>query len=135
MVFFVIAKSVRYCRRVGTVRFHDLDQIPRTEFIPLFDTYTGFSRSLHKLPCNSQINIFIHVRIVIIDLMCISYSGRCLLSNYFTGRDANRGACTHPWKIFPRPRLLHHRIFPAARVGTGTPVGIPARKVIGKQTA
>ena len=29
-----------------------------------------------------------------------SYSGRCLLSNYFTGRDANRGACTHPcrWK-------------------------------------
>ncbi|MCI8639615.1 MAG: U32 family peptidase [Coprococcus sp.] len=32
--------------------------------------------------------------------MCISYSGRCLLSNYFTGRDANHGACTHPcrWK-------------------------------------
>ncbi|MCR5748169.1 MAG: U32 family peptidase, partial [Lachnospiraceae bacterium] len=32
--------------------------------------------------------------------MCISYSGRCLLSNYMTGRDANRGACTHPcrWK-------------------------------------
>ncbi|MBR5509061.1 MAG: U32 family peptidase C-terminal domain-containing protein, partial [Lachnospiraceae bacterium] len=32
--------------------------------------------------------------------MCISYSGRCLLSNFFTGRDANRGACTHPcrWK-------------------------------------
>lgn len=32
--------------------------------------------------------------------MCISYSGRCLLSNYFTGRDANQGSCTHPcrWK-------------------------------------
>ncbi len=32
--------------------------------------------------------------------MCISYSGRCLLSNYFTGRDANQGQCTHPcrWK-------------------------------------
>jgi putative protease len=32
--------------------------------------------------------------------MCMSYSGRCLLSNYLTGRDANRGACTHPcrWK-------------------------------------
>ena len=28
--------------------------------------------------------------------MCISYSGRCLLSNYLTGRDANRGACTQP---------------------------------------
>ena len=35
-----------------------------------------------------------------IGAMCISYSGRCLLSNYFTGRDANQGACTHPcrWK-------------------------------------
>jgi putative protease len=32
--------------------------------------------------------------------MCISYSGRCLLSNYLVGRDANQGACTHPcrWK-------------------------------------
>lgn len=32
--------------------------------------------------------------------MCISYSGRCLLSNYFTGRDANRGQCAQPcrWK-------------------------------------
>ncbi len=28
--------------------------------------------------------------------MCISYSGRCLLSSFFTGRDANRGACTQP---------------------------------------
>ncbi len=32
--------------------------------------------------------------------MCISYSGRCLLSNYLSGRDANKGACAHPcrWK-------------------------------------
>lgn len=28
--------------------------------------------------------------------MCISYSGRCLLSNYFTGRDSNKGACAQP---------------------------------------
>ena len=41
-----------------------------------------------------EIETFIH------GAMCISYSGRCLLSNYFTGRDANQGACTHPcrWK-------------------------------------
>ena len=34
--------------------------------------------------------------------MCVSYSGRCLLSNYMTGRDSNRGACSHPcrWKYF-----------------------------------
>ncbi|MCC2255020.1 U32 family peptidase [Ruminococcus sp. CLA-AA-H200] len=47
-----------------------------------------------KIPSDLEIEAFIH------GAMCISYSGRCLLSNYFTGRDANRGACTHPcrWK-------------------------------------
>lgn len=46
------------------------------------------------IPAEMEIESFIH------GAMCISYSGRCLLSNYFTGRDANRGACTHPcrWK-------------------------------------
>ena len=43
-----------------------------------------------------EIETFVH------GAMCISYSGRCLLSNYFTGRDANLGACTHPcrWKYY-----------------------------------
>lgn len=47
-----------------------------------------------KIDDKMEIETFIH------GAMCISYSGRCLLSNYFTGRDANRGACTHPcrWK-------------------------------------
>ena len=47
-----------------------------------------------QIPEELEIETFIH------GAMCISYSGRCLLSNYFTGRDANRGACTHPcrWK-------------------------------------
>ena len=46
------------------------------------------------IPDDLEIETFIH------GAMCISYSGRCLLSNYFTGRDANQGACTHPcrWK-------------------------------------
>lgn len=41
-----------------------------------------------------ELEIFVH------GAMCISYSGRCLLSNYLVGRDANQGACTHPcrWK-------------------------------------
>ena len=48
-----------------------------------------------KAPADLEMETFIH------GAMCISYSGRCLLSNYFTGRDANRGACTHPcrWKF------------------------------------
>ncbi len=47
-----------------------------------------------RIPDDLEMECFIH------GAMCISYSGRCLLSNYFTGRDANKGACTHPcrWK-------------------------------------
>ena len=47
-----------------------------------------------NIPEDMEIESFIH------GAMCISDSGRCLLSNYFTGRDANRGECTHPcrWK-------------------------------------
>ncbi|MBO5598667.1 MAG: U32 family peptidase [Oribacterium sp.] len=46
------------------------------------------------IPEELDIEAFIH------GAMCMSYSGRCMLSNYFTGRDANRGECTHPcrWK-------------------------------------
>ena len=46
------------------------------------------------IPDSLEIETFVH------GAMCISYSGRCLLSNFFTGRDANQGACTHPcrWK-------------------------------------
>lgn len=44
--------------------------------------------------CSVELEMFIH------GAMCISYSGRCLLSNYFTGRDSNRGSCAQPcrWK-------------------------------------
>lgn len=47
-----------------------------------------------RIPEDMEIESFIH------GAMCISYSGRCLLSNYFVGRNANQGACTHPcrWK-------------------------------------
>lgn len=46
------------------------------------------------IPEDLEIETFVH------GAMCISYSGRCLLSNYLVGRDANQGACTHPcrWK-------------------------------------
>ncbi len=47
-----------------------------------------------NIPEEMEIECFVH------GAMCISHSGRCLLSNYFTGRNANKGACTHPcrWK-------------------------------------
>jgi putative protease len=43
-----------------------------------------------KIPTDMDIEAFVH------GAMCISYSGRCLLSNYMTGNDANHGACNHP---------------------------------------
>ncbi|NLK38163.1 MAG: U32 family peptidase [Epulopiscium sp.] len=47
-----------------------------------------------KIPEDMEMEAFVH------GAMCISYSGRCLLSNYLSGRDANKGACAHPcrWK-------------------------------------
>lgn len=47
-----------------------------------------------NIPEDMEIETFVH------GAMCISYSGRCLLSSFMTGRDANKGACTHPcrWK-------------------------------------
>ena len=47
-----------------------------------------------SIPDDMEIETFVH------GAMCMSYSGRCLLSNYFTGQDANQGSCTHPcrWK-------------------------------------
>ena len=47
-----------------------------------------------NIPDDMEIETFIH------GAMCISYSGRCLLSNFLVGRDANQGSCTHPcrWK-------------------------------------
>lgn len=49
-----------------------------------------------NIPSDMEIETFVH------GAMCISYSGRCLLSNYLTGRDANHGECAHPcrWKYY-----------------------------------
>ena len=43
-----------------------------------------------KVPADLELEVFGH------GAMCVSYSGRCLLSNYMTGRDSNRGACAQP---------------------------------------
>ncbi len=43
-----------------------------------------------RIPKDLELEAFVH------GAMCISYSGRCLLSNYMTSRDANLGACSHP---------------------------------------
>ena len=63
-----------------------------------------------------EIETFVH------GAMCISYSGRCLLSNYFTGRDANKGACTHPcrWKYSVVEETRPGEYMPVYENGRGT---------------
>ncbi len=69
-----------------------------------------------KIPEDMEIESFIH------GAMCISYSGRCLLSNYLTGRDANQGACTHPcrWKYTLMEEKRPGEYFPVMETERGT---------------
>lgn len=69
-----------------------------------------------EVPEDLEIESFIH------GAMCISYSGRCLLSNYFTGRDANQGACTHPcrWKYAVMEETRPGEYFPVYENERGT---------------
>lgn len=57
-------------------------------------SFEEISKIRKEIPDDMDIESFVH------GAMCISYSGRCLISNYMTGRDANRGSCAHPcrWK-------------------------------------
>ena len=69
-----------------------------------------------NIPDEMEIESFVH------GAMCISYSGRCLLSNYFTGRDANQGACTHPcrWKYSVMEESRPGEYFPVYENERGT---------------
>ena len=78
--------TYRFWHRMGATRVVSARELSLAEIKELRE----------NIPGNLEIETFIH------GAMCISYSGRCLLSNYFTGRDANLGACTHPcrWKYY-----------------------------------
>ncbi len=78
--------TYRFWHRMGATRVVSARELSLAEIKELRE----------NIPNDLEIETFIH------GAMCISYSGRCLLSNYFTGRDANLGACTHPcrWKYY-----------------------------------
>ena len=69
-----------------------------------------------RIPEDMEIETFIH------GAMCISYSGRCLLINYLTGRDSNQGACTHPfrWKYSVMEESRPGEYFPVYENERGT---------------
>ena len=69
-----------------------------------------------QVPEELEIEVFGH------GAMCISYSGRCLLSNFLTGRDANQGSCTHPcrWKYAVMEETRPGEYFPIEENERGT---------------
>ena len=79
-------RTYRFWHRMGATRVVSAREL----------TIKEIGEIRENIPDELEIETFVH------GAMCISYSGRCLLSNYFTGRDANLGACTHPcrWKYY-----------------------------------
>ncbi|MBR4904480.1 MAG: U32 family peptidase [Selenomonadaceae bacterium] len=75
-------RSAKFFHELGAERIVLARELTREEILDI------------KSNCKAEVEIFIH------GAMCISYSGRCWLSKFLTGRDANLGACTHScrWK-------------------------------------
>lgn len=71
---------------------------------------------INETPDDLEIEAFVH------GAMCISYSGRCLLSNYMIFRDANRGECAHPcrWKYYIMEEKRPGEYFPVFEDERGT---------------
>lgn len=69
-----------------------------------------------NIPKDLEIEAFVH------GAMCISYSGRCLLSNYLSGRDANKGACSHPcrWQYYVTEKTRPNEYMPIVEDDRGT---------------
>jgi putative protease len=69
-----------------------------------------------KTPDSLELEVFVH------GSMCISYSGRCLLSNYMAGRDSNRGMCAHPcrWKYYLMEEKRPGEYYPVYENDRGT---------------
>lgn len=69
-----------------------------------------------KIPDDLEIEVFVH------GAMCVSFSGRCLISSYMTGRDANRGDCAQPcrWKYHLYEENRQGQYFPVEENDKGT---------------
>lgn len=79
-------------------------------------TFNEIEELKHKIPEEMEIEAFVQ------GAMCISYSGRCLLSNFMVERDANRGACAHPcrWKYSLVEEKRPGEYFPVEEDDRGT---------------
>ena len=98
--------TYRFWHRLGASRVVSGRELTLAEIRELRD----------NIPEELEIESFVH------GAMCISYSGRCLLSAYMTGRDANLGACTHPcrWKYYLMEEKRPSEYFPVEENDRGT---------------
>ena len=79
-------------------------------------TFPEIKKIRAEIPDDMELEAFVH------GAMCISYSGRCLLSNFMIERDANRGMCAHPcrWKYSLVEEKRPGEYFPVEEDGRGT---------------
>ncbi|MBK5251165.1 MAG: U32 family peptidase [Peptostreptococcaceae bacterium] len=79
-------------------------------------SFNEIKETIDKSPSSLGFEMFVH------GAMCISYSGRCLLSNYLANRDANRGECAHPcrWKYQLMEEKRPGEYFPVVEDENGT---------------
>ncbi len=77
-------------------------------------------RQIHSEVPEIELEVFVH------GAMCISYSGRCLLSSYMTGRNANLGECAQPcrwnYNLYAEEKLRPGELFPVLETESGTSV-------------
>ena len=100
------AKSLQFWNQVG------VDRVILARELGIEDIKTICEQKPDKM----QVEMFVH------GAMCISYSGRCLLSNYFTGRDANKGDCAQPcrWQYSLVEQTRPGEYFPITEDERGT---------------
>lgn len=97
--------SVKFFKDLGVKRIVLARELSLTEI-----------KKIHEEVPDIELEAFVH------GAMCISYSGRCLLSNYFTGRDSNRGACVQAcrWEYTITEKSRQGQQFPIKEDERGT---------------
>lgn len=98
--------AARACYNLGAKRVVLAREVPFREIREIRE----------HVPPDLELEAFVH------GSMCVSFSGRCLLSNYMTGRDANRGQCAQPcrWEYTLTEKQRPHQHFPIVENAGGT---------------
>ena len=99
-------EAAKVCYELGAKRVVLARELPLTEIAQIRD----------NCPQDLELEAFVH------GAMCMSFSGRCLLSAYLTGRDANRGACAQPcrWNYHVVESKREGQYFPVEETDEGT---------------